>query len=74
MKTMTWNEITTMAIIACLVIATLFIIGCIITGSVQFIMSWICTDYILGLIFGVWVLTYLRKNMKKGETKEDEAT
>lgn len=64
MSNLDWNKIAVIEIVALLAIATLFILGCIVTGSVQFIVSWICSDYILGVVCGIAAMIYLTKCMK----------
>lgn len=72
MEKLNWNVIAIIAITAMIAIGTLFILGCLMTGSVRLIMSWICSDYILGLIFGIGALMYLRKSMKEDKAQEKE--
>lgn len=71
MENVNWSTVTMVGIVTIMAIGTLFAIGCLLTGSIQWIMTWLCSDYILGMVVGLFALAYLRKSIRD-KSKEDE--
>lgn len=72
MENLNWFMFATVGVITCMAIGTLFVLGCIFTGSVQFIVSWIYGEYLPGIVAGLMTLVYIHRCKKEDERTNNE--
>lgn len=73
MENLNWDMIAMVMIAIIMVVGTVVAVCCLIYGAAQWLITWVFSDYILGMVVGLFALVHLSRYVKKDKSEEDEA-